>query len=68
MESVEKRVKECRTCIEQLIPRREPMIPAQIPEKTWLEIGMDICYFEGKHFLVVCDYYSHYIEVVQIEK
>ena len=37
------------------------------PKYTWKKIGTNIFFLKGTHFLVAVDYFSRYIEVVQLE-
>jgi len=43
--------------------RREPDLPSAWPAQPWETAGSDLFEFDGKHYLVVVDYFSHRIEV-----
>lgn len=60
-------VKRCLVCIKERIPRHEPMIPSAFPKRPWHTLGADLCYFKGKNYLVVSDYFSRYLEVEILE-
>ena len=45
----------------------EPLKPSMLPERPWSKIGMDLCYMSGKDYLVVVDYFSRWLEIVQLE-
>ena len=41
---------------------REPLLPHFVPERAWEKVGIDLCEFEGQHYLIMVDYYSNFIE------
>ena len=41
--------------------------PSVLPERPWAKIGMDLFYMNGKDYLVVVDYFSRWIEIVNLE-
>ena len=46
--------------------KREPLISLPLPERPWDRIGIDLLDFKGKTFLVAMDYYSRYLEVMDL--
>ncbi len=44
----------------------EPLNPHEIPVRAWQRVGADIGTNGGKEYLIVCDYYSGYPEVVTL--
>jgi transposase InsO family protein len=56
-------VDNCEHCCKFRIPRREPLLPTQLPRRPWQRIAADFCDFNGKDYLIVTDYYSRYIEI-----
>ena len=44
----------------------EPLNPHEIPVRAWQRVGVDISTIGGKEYLIVCDYYSRYPEVVTL--
>ena len=42
------------------------LLQHEIPERPWAKIGVDLCKLKGRTLLVVCDYYSNFIEVEKI--
>ena len=57
----------CDICLShQAVPGKESLLQHEIPERPWARIGMDLCELKGCTLLVVCDYYSNFIEVEKI--
>ena len=57
----------CDICLaHQAVPGRESLVQQEIPERPWAKIGVDLCELKGRTLLVVCDYYSNFIEVEKI--
>ena len=45
--------------------KAEPMLRG-LPELPWQQIGMDLCEYEGKTYLVTVDHFSRWIELDQL--
>ena len=61
---IEETISKCNTCLElRNQPPREPMIPHPVPSRPWSKVGSDIFELQGRHYLILVDYYSNYIEV-----
>jgi len=60
---VEEIVKKCFLCSKHMANRREPVVPSTRPARPWETAGSDLFEFDGKHYLVAVDYFSHKIEV-----
>ena len=57
----------CDICLaHQAMPGRESLLQHEIPERPWAKIGVDLCALKGRTLLVICDYYSNFIEVEKI--
>lgn len=68
-QDIEDYIKKCRTC-EKFKPKnsKEPLIPHKIPELPFEKVGIDIMEYAKKSYLVLIDYYSHWIEVSLLKK
>jgi len=44
----------------------EPLQPYPVPERPWQKVGVDICTFQRKDYLLVVDYYSKYPEIARL--
>ena len=61
-------VEKCTHCIiHRKSPNREPIISSPLPSRPWERIAADFCDFKGANYLVVVDYYSRYIEIIQMK-
>lgn len=60
-------IKQCRTC-EKYSPQNsnEPLLPHKIPKERYLKVGCDILEFQGKYFLIIVDYFSHWLELLPL--
>ena len=57
----------CKVCTRfQRSRTREPLLNHDIPDIPFYKVGADIAYFAGKNYLVVVDYYSRWIEVLEL--
>lgn len=61
-------VTSCVPCA-KLMPnnQKEPLLNHDIEPLPWYKIGMDICTFDEKYYLVMIDYYSKFIEVCKLD-
>ena len=64
---VENMVKQCPTCAKEHSPRKEPMIPTELPDYPWQKIGTDLFQLKGATYLVVVDYFSRFPEVQKLQ-
>lgn len=66
---IEQYVKQCKTC-EKFRKRnaKEPLMPHPIPDRPWETLAADIMEYKGVDFLVIKDYYSKWVELIQISR
>jgi predicted aspartyl protease len=64
---IENTVRDCARCSEyqNQLPA-EPLEPTPTPDLPFMQVGLDLFEFESKHFIVLVDYYSKFIEVDQL--
>ena len=62
---LEELVKNCSTCRKCSNQRREPLIPTSLPKLPWQQVATDLFELQSRHFLLIVDYYSRYIEVAE---
>ena len=57
----------CSHCAEKRpTQRHEPLMSTPLPQGPWLRVGIDLFFYRGKDYLVMCDYYSRWIEVLAL--
>ena len=62
-------VSKCDICLaHRATPGKEPLMQHDFEGRPWHKIGADLCELHGRTLLVVCDYYSNFIEVERIHK
>lgn len=66
-EDIENMILNCRIC-EELSKNnvKEPLIPHEIPKRSFEKVGCDIAMYGGKNYVVLVDYFSKWIELKQI--
>ena len=62
-------ISKCDICLaHQTSPGKEPSLQHEVIERPWAKVGVDLCELHGRTLLVVCDYYSNFIELEKINK
>ncbi|KAK7103074.1 hypothetical protein V1264_021199 [Littorina saxatilis] len=65
---MKKLVEECKHCQEKRPSQtKEPLIPTELPQRTFQKCGADLCELKGQSYLVLVDYYSRYIELAHLK-
>ncbi len=65
---IESAVKNCDKCATyQNKLQREPLQSSEVPELPFSVVGTDLFEFKSKHYLLLVDYYSKFIEVDELD-
>lgn len=56
----------CPKCIKHRRMRSLPLKQTELPDKPWSVIASDLFEFEGKSYALFVDYYSRWIEVIEM--
>jgi len=49
-------------------PGKEPLLQHEVTGRSWCKVGTDLCELHGCTLLVVCNYYSNFIEVENLTR
>lgn len=65
---LEDMISNCQACLtHRKANSKETLMQHDIPERAWSKIGVDLCHYRDKIFLIVVDYYSKFIEVIELQ-
>lgn len=65
---IEDKILNCSTCLSmQRKNPKEPLMPKEIPDGPWQTVGVDFYFLNGKDYMLVVDYFSKFIETVQLK-
>ena len=65
---VEQTVRNCTVCAQnQRANVKEPLIPGIIPDRPWSHVSADIMELNNRHYLVIVDRYSKWVELNLLE-
>ena len=59
-------VHNCPECARMTRPKKEPLLPTPLPDYPWQRIATDLFTLSGNDYLVVVDYFSRYLGVIQL--
>ena len=60
-------VAKCDICLSHRTnQQKEPLMQHDFVARPWSKIGADLCELNNRTLLVICDYYSNYIEVARL--
>ena len=66
---IEDRVASCTTCkAHERAQARAPLSPSETPSRSWQIIGSDLFQVKGEHYLLNIDYYSKWVNIVQLNE
>ena len=54
---IAQQAKNCEECSRKFC-KFEPLMPTDLPEYPWQQVGTDLFNFKGKEYLIVVDYFS----------
>ena len=64
---VEEKIKNCSICHDYAPAQpKEPMIPGKTPVYPWAEVASDTFTFQSENYVLLVDYLSKYIEVIEL--
>lgn len=67
-DAIENKVTKCATCQKFRSSNiKEPLMPHEIPDYPFQKIGLDIMEFAKKDYLVLCDYYSKFLDIIPLK-
>ena len=60
-------ISKCDICLaHRASQRKEPLLQHDTTDRPWSKIGIDLCELHNRVLLVICDYYSNFIEVERL--
>ena len=60
-------IEQCPACVKEHTPRKEPLMPTDLPDYPWQKIGTDLFFMNGANYLVAVDYFSRYLETIKLK-
>ena len=63
---IEEMIHKCLICCQQLTQQAEPLLPTVFPDYPLQKVGADLFTFKGSNYLLLIDYYSHYVEMCKL--
>lgn len=63
---VEHYAKNCRECIKNSLMKRQPLRVTPLPSGPWKRVATDLFNFRGRDYVLVIDFYSRWIEVMEL--
>ena len=61
-------ISKCDVCLtHRATPQKETLKIHEFTPRPWSKVGVDLCDLHGRTFLVVCDYFSNFIEVERLQ-
>ena len=63
---IENLVRNCPTCCKSQVQFAEPLITTNFPKLPWQRVGTELFEYKGTQYVLVIDYFSHYIEIAKL--
>ena len=61
-------ITKCDVCLAyQNAPHKETIIQHEVTAWPWVKVGADLCDAQGRTLLVVCNYFSGFMEVERLQ-
>ena len=68
-EQLKDKISKCDVCLAHRPSQpKEPLQQHDFIARPWSKVGADLCVIDSRELLVVCDYYSNYIEVSRLTR
>lgn len=65
-DEIERVASSCTTCAHWRTPPAEPLLPSPLPDLPWQKVATDLFELDGKHYIIVMDYFSRYLELAEL--
>ena len=59
-------VQNCEACLREAHYRKKPMLKPDLPDYPFKVVGADLSEMRGVQYLLVVDYFCHYLKVVKL--
>ena len=63
---IERVVASCLMCANYRTPPAEPLLSSSLPDLPWQKVATDLFELNGKHFLIVIDFFPRFIELIEL--
>jgi transposase InsO family protein len=63
---IERFISNCQICNHWSRDRAEPLIPSPLPQLHWQKVATDLFELNGRHYLVIVDYFSRFLELEEL--
>ena len=61
-------ISKCDVCMaHRALPQKETLLQHEMAARPWAKVGADLCELSGRTLIVVCDYFSNFIEVESLQ-
>ena len=65
---IEDKIAKCGTCLQYRNNQpKEPLYVQPLPARPWSKVGADLFELHGKHYILLVDYYSNFVEIEKLE-
>ena len=63
---IEETINRCVVCCKARYQHAEPLLSSDFPDYPWQRVASDLFEWRKSKYLLVIDYYSHYIEIARL--